>query len=183
MISKIHKLAFGILISILGLTACSQEDTDIVSSKTPIENLSFRVNISTTKLENTRAASDNKQDWSKGDRIFAAIDGDKSNICVIEYDGEDWAVNKLTNQVQFANKGKLNAIFADKLSYLDNKITTFGDIVFTKDGEYTKDGDIVYINLKLNTRPVSKIRINGIPEGFYVEGMREFTDLNISDMT
>ena len=35
----------------------------------------------------------------------------------------------------------------------------------------------------MNQRPLAKIKVNGLPEGFWIDGLREFTSLNISDMT
>ena len=169
---------FALFIALL-LTSCSQDD--ITTTKTSdFENLRFKVNVENPI--NTRAASDGKTTWSKGDQIYISIDGDKDNLCNLIYDGSDWNVSKLTSTVDFKESGKLNGVFADTLKYISSHITTWGDILYTDEGTYKKDGDVVYINLNMNKRPVAKVKINGIPDGFWIENMREYTNLNISDM-
>ncbi|HAT61845.1 MAG TPA: hypothetical protein DCS83_04740 [Prevotella sp.] len=170
---------FALLI-VLVITSCSQDN--ILSTKTSdFENLRFKVNVGNPI--NTRAASDGKTAWSKGDQIYVSIDGDRDNLCNLVYDGSDWNVNKLTSTVDFKESGKLNGVFADTLKYINSHITTWGDILYTDEGSYKKDGDVVNINLNMNKRPVAKVKINGIPDGFWIENMKEYSSLNISDMT
>lgn len=35
----------------------------------------------------------------------------------------------------------------------------------------------------MSQRPVAKIKINGVPKGFWISDIHEFTNLNITDMT
>jgi outer membrane lipoprotein-sorting protein len=80
---------FALLI-VLVITSCSQDN--ILSTKTSdFENLRFKVNVGNPI--NTRAASDGKTAWSKGDQIYVSIDGDRDNLCNLVYDGSDWNVN------------------------------------------------------------------------------------------
>lgn len=170
---------FALFIALM-VTSCGQDD--ITTTKTSdFENLRFKVNIENPV--NTRAASDGKTAWSKGDQIYISIDGDKDDLCNLVYDGSDWNVNKLTSTVDFKESGKLNGVFADTLKYISSHITTWGDILYTDEGTYRKDGDVVYINLNMNKRPIAKVKIKGIPDGFWIENMKEYTNLNISDMT
>lgn len=166
---------------IMVISSCSQEDNSFGNNN--FNSLKFKVSVTNSSATSTRAASDGKTNWTKGDQIYTAIDGSEKNLCLLEFDGEDWNVTKLSDQATFNDSGKLNAVFADKLSYKDGTITTFGDILYTKDGTYKKDGNVVYINLNMSQRPVAKIKINGVPKGFWISDIHEFTNLNITDMT
>lgn len=180
---RIINILAGLLIiaTSYSLYSCNQENID-ENTSSQYEDLVFKVSVNNTSA-NSRAASDNKKSWVKGDQIYASIDASNSNICLIEFNGEDWDVKKLTAQVSFSNSGKINAVHADKLSYIEGKVTTFGDIIYTTVGTYKKEDNIVLINLDLNNRPLSKIRINGVPDGFYLDGIKEFTELDISNMS
>lgn len=175
-----NKLSLILFVLVITFSSCSENEFS-TQNRANYENLKFKVNVNV--VNTTRAASDGKTAWTKGDQIFLAIDANSNYMCLLEYNGDDWTVNKLTNEASFANEGKLNAVFADKLTYNNGQIVTFGDILYTQNGSYTKDGDVVCINLDMSQRPVAKIKVNGIPAGFYIEGLREYTSLNISDMT
>ena len=166
---------------VMVISSCSQDEYSLGNNK--FDNLKFNVSVTNSSATSTRAASDGKTTWTKGDQIYTAIDGSENNLCLLEYDGEDWKVTKLSDQATFNDSGKLNAVFADKLSYKDGIITTFGDILYTKDGTYEKDGNVVYIKLNMSQRPVAKIKINGVPKGFWISDIHEFTKLNIANMT
>ena len=43
--------------------------------------------------------------------------------------------------------------------------------------------NIVFITLNMNVRPVAKIKIKGIPADFYIEGLKEFSSVDIGNMT
>lgn len=177
---KKNIIAVFTLLIILVITSCTQDDLT-ATKPSNFENIKFKINIENPL--STRAASDGKTKWTKGDQIYISIDGDKDNLCDLVYDGSNWNINKLTNTVLFKESGKLNGVFADTLKYSKENITTLGDILYTDEGTYKKDGDVVYINLNMNKRPVAKVKINGVPEGFWIDGMKEYTNLNISDMS
>lgn len=179
--NNVFKLLFAFLFATICLTSCNQEESSRQNNNDVFNSLVFKVDVSTTN--DTRAASDNKKTWTDGDQIIISIDGSNTNLCVLKYDGEDWNVDKLSSTVSFSTSGKLNAVYAEKLSYSDNKITTQGDILYTKDGTYRKDDNVVYITLNMNIRPLAKIQIDGNPDGFYIDNLKECSVLNISDMS
>ena len=168
------------LILVQGFLSCSTDDL-IQQNVKDINDLKFEINVNSPS--STRTASDGKTVWTSGDKIIIAVDGNKDYLCMIEYDGTSWQLNKLSNSVVFKEAGQLNAVFADSISYNDGSITTVGDILYTKSGIYSKTGDVVIITLNMNQRPVAKIKVNGLPDGFWIDQLNEYTSLNISDVT
>lgn len=180
---KIYLILSILMTTVLtvGLSSCS-EDSELTTNVSSFESLSFKVNVAGTvksSIRKTRAASDNKTTWAKGDQIYAVIDAGKSNVCRLEYDGEDWNVSKLSDNVSFKESGKINAVHADKLTFANGVATTFGDILYTQDGEYKKDGNVVYISLNMNVRPVAKIRIDGMPSNYHLTNLIDFLDFDL----
>lgn len=177
---KISNILFwGVIALVLTLSSCSESDL-LSNSDSDFSNLKFKVNVNTANT--SRAASDNKTNWTTGDQIYVAVDANKNSMCLLEYDGTDWNVKKITDEVTFGDSGRLNAVFSDKLTYDASSITTFGDVLYTTDGTYTKEDNVVLINLNMDKRPVAKIKVNGMPSGYYIDGLQEYTNLDISNM-
>lgn len=165
------------------LTNCSNEN-EVNKTNVSFADMKFVVNV--TDISTTKAPSDSKTGWVKGDKIIASIDKDNNNLLVITYDGENWKVEGYDNETSISNSsGSINAIYADKITVGENKkIVVFGDVLTTIEGKYELvSEDVVYINLNMNVRPVAKIRITGVPEGFWLDNIIEMTEPNISDMT
>lgn len=180
--NKMEKLLYVWMLIIATVTSsCSSDIIEGNVEGNHNDNLKYEVCVTTGCL--TRSKSDNKTSWQDGDYIFVSIDASKSNLCKLSFDGRKWNVEALNNAVSWQNSGTLNAVYADEMSITDGEITTFGDILYTKSGSYTKQNGVVRINLDMNQRPVAKIKITGIPDGFWIEGLREYTDLDISTMT
>lgn len=172
-----------VVVLCLILTNCSNE-SDIIETKVSSKDLKFVVSVS--GFNNTRAQSDSKTGWVKGDEIIAAIDKDKNNLLVLTYNGEEWNAVGYGKDISITSKsGSVNAIYADEIEVRnDNKIAVSGDILTTSEGQYKFiSEDVVYINLNMNVRPIAKIRISGIPEGFWLDNIIQMKELNISDMT
>lgn len=163
------------------ISACSSNNLGENVGVNEDEALKYEINVTTSCL--TRSMSDNKISWQDGDFIFVSIDASKSNLCKLSFEGDKWKVENISSPVTWQNSGTLNAVYADKMEISGEEITTFGDILYTKSGSYTKQNGVVRINLDMNQRPVAKIKITGIPDGFWIEGLREYTELDISTMT
>lgn len=179
---RIYNICIIALAAILTqfLLSCSTDyETD--QKTMDFKDLKFIINVD--DMSTTRAASDGKTGWTENDEIILAVDGKNDNLCMIKYDGKTWGLTSLSNSVNFKDSGRLNAVFADKITYSSGSITTFGDILYTQNGTYTKSGDVIVITLSMNQRPLAKIKVNGLPEGFWIDGLLEFTSLNISDIT
>lgn len=166
-------------------TNCSQEEETSKSQK-KFESVSFWVNVSGSPKSSTRGVTADKNgvpSFSEGSQIIMAIDGSSNQVCMLEYDGKNWNVRKLSDNVTFSNSGKIHAVFSDLLTWDGENVTTFGDILYTKEGSYSMDGDVIRIELNMNIRPLAALRIYGIPEGFWIDGIQEFTKVNLSNMT
>lgn len=177
---NIFRILFSscLFMTILMMIGCSETDEPSISQASSFNDLKFVVNV-TTGSNGTRAAS-SKKDWTVGDKILVAIDGNEDDLCNLQYQGDgEWAVTKYNDQSNFQNdKGKLTAVHADSLYKDANTTITGGDVLYTKEGSYTKHGDVVEINLKMNQRPVSRIAIVGMDKSCWIDGLEEYSHLN-----
>ena len=183
---KINRLfALLPLIAAFVFTACSNEE-DIAQNNAAFEGYTFKVNAYIA--DGTRAAGDTaiKKEWEHKDVIYFVIDDKVDNIVSLTFDtlARTWDTQPLENAPEFAASGKIKAVYADMLSYNPaNGIRTKGDIITTEDGTYTKDGNIIIINLPMNNRPVMKVTIVGVPDAFpCIKDFRECTYLDFSTM-
>lgn len=170
------------------MASCSQEIESFSNVQSEGE-LKFIVNVVNSS---SRATPDDKTGWSKGDEIYAAIDADANNLLKLKYSGDVWNVTPIQkNATVKKNDGKINAVYAETLSYENGKIVTHGDVLYTTEGTYSKANDVVTLNLNMSNRPVAKIQINGGVGGWkdgskleqcWIEGLRVYEKLNISSM-
>ena len=101
------------------LTNCSNEN-EVNKTNVSFADMKFVVNV--TDISTTKAPSDSKTGWVKGDKIIASIDKDNNNLLVITYDGENWKVEGYDNETSISNSsGSINAIYADKITVGENK--------------------------------------------------------------
>lgn len=159
------------------IAGCSNEDAGMCPDSNDFDNLKFVVNVDKGN-SGTRAAT-SKKDWNVGDKIIVSIDKSSSNLCSLEYQGNgEWSVSKNSASTSFyQTNGKLSAVHADNLTVDAYSITTYGDILYTEDGSYTKHDDIVEINLHMSERPVSRIAIVGMDKSFWIDNLTEYTGL------
>ena len=166
-----------------GFMASCSSDSDDNMSATRFEDLKFTVEV-TTGTPLLKAASDNKSGWAKGDKIIFMADNQTESICQMEYDGEDWQVSKISENPVFDVSGKIKAVFSDNLTYTsESNIRTKGDILYTESGTYVNEDDVVRISLKMSQRPVCKIRVNGVGNDFFIDGLKEFSTLDLTTMS
>ena len=183
---KINRMfAFLPLIAAFVMTACSNEE-EIAQNNAAFDGYTFKVNA--YFADGTRASGDTaiKKEWEHKDVIYFVIDDKVDNILSLTYDTlvNTWDTKPLDNAPEFAASGKIKAVYADMLSYnATNGIRTKGDIITTESGTYTKDGNIIMINLPMNNRPVMKVTIVGVPDAFpCIKNFRECTYLDFSTM-
>lgn len=173
------------LIAAFVMTACSNEE-EIAQNNAAFEGYTFKVNAYIA--DGTRATGDTaiKSEWEHSDVIYFVIDDKVDNILTLTYDtlACTWDTKPLNNAPEFAESGKIKAVYADMLSYdATNGIRTKGDVITTESGTYTKDGNVILINLPMNNRPVMKIVIVGVPDAFpCIKDFRECTYLDFSTM-
>ena len=177
--NKIIKFLYALtfVCSSIFIVSCSSDELTSYQQAPAFDNLKFIVHVNNTSAV-TRAASD-KKDWSVGDKIFMSIDDNDNNLCSLEYKGNgEWTVSKVNEQTSFANdQGKLNAVHADKLEWSGSQVSTSGDILYTKEGTYTKQGNVVVINLNMSERPIARIAIVGMDRTCWIDELQEFTKL------
>lgn len=183
---KINRLfALLPLIAAFVFTACSNEE-EIAQNNAAFDGYTFKVNAYIA--DGTRATGDTaiKKEWEHRDVIYFVIDDKVDNIVSLTFDtlARTWDTQPLENAPEFAASGKIKAVYADMLSYNPtNGIRTKGDIITTEDGTYTKDGNVIMINLPMNNRPVMKVTIVGVPDAFpCIKDFRECTYLDFSTM-
>ena len=183
---KINRLfALLPLIAAFVITACSNEE-EIAQNNTAFEGYTFKVNAYIA--DGTRASGDTaiKTKWEVRDVIYFVIDNKVEDILTLTYDtvSYTWDTKPLNNAPEFAASGSVKAVYADVLSYDPaNGIRTKGDIITTENGTYTKDGNVIQINLPMNNRPVMKVTILGVPDAFpCIKDFRECTYLDFSTM-
>ncbi len=184
---KIYKL-FALLpiIAAFIMTACSN-DEDIAQNNAAFEEYNFKVNAYIADA--TRATGDTalKTDWEHKNVIYCIVDDDVDNILTLTYDtlARTWDTKALNNAPAFNASGSLKAVYADVLSYDATKgIRTKGDIITTENGSYTKDGNVIMITLPMDTRPVMKLTILGVPDAYpCIKDFHECSYLDFSTMT
>lgn len=177
--NKIIKFLYALtfICSSIFIVSCSSDELTSDQQAPAFDNLKFIVHVDNS-MSGTRAAS-NKKEWSVGDKIFMSIDDNDNNLCSLEYKGNgEWTVSKVNEQTSFTNdQGKLNAVHADKLEWSGSQVATSGDILYTKEGAYTKHGNVVVINLNMSERPIARIAIVGMDRTCWIDGLQEFTKL------
>ena len=177
--NKIIKFLYALtfICSSIFIVSCSSDELTSDQQASAFDNLKFIVHVDNS-MSGTRAAS-NKKEWSVGDKIFMSIDDNDNNLCSLEYKGNgEWTVSKVNEQTSFTNdQGKLNAVHADKLEWSGSQVATSGDILYTKEGTYTKHGNAVVINLNMSERPIARIAIVGMDRTCWIDGLQEFTKL------
>lgn len=177
------------------LNSCSSElngdnmqDTSLYSG---LEGLNFKINVSSYQMSDTRAQphkSDTMKTWRNNDNIYMIIDGDKNNLAKLTYSEttKSWSISNIKQGIltSFGQSGKITAVYADTLNFVSvDSIRTMRDILYTKEGVYSRDGNSVLINLNMNVRPVTKLRIVGSDKNFVrIDGFKEFTTLNLETM-
>lgn len=178
--NKIIKFLYALtfICSSMFIVSCSSDELAPNQQATSFDDLQFIVHVSNS-VSGTRAAS-NKKEWSVGDKIFMSIDDNDNNLCSLEYKGNgEWIVSKVNEQTSFTNdQGKLNAVHADKLDWSGSQVTTSGDILYTKEGTYTKHGNAVVINLNMSERPIARIAIVGMDRTCWIDGLQEYNKVS-----
>lgn len=169
-----------ICVSVL-FTGCTSETLPLKQEATKFGDLKFIVHVgngSNNSQQYSRAAS-YKKNWSVGDKIIMAVDGDDNKLCELVYKGnDDWNVSQISEQVSFSNShGSLNAVHSDSLKIEGSEITTLGDILYSQDGSYEKKDDIVVINLDMNKRPLCRVAVVGMNPDCWIEGLKEYNRL------
>lgn len=172
---------FAIFINLIA-TSCSNEER---VEPIDYDNLQYVVNVTkgddTTSVHRIRSKAKSKKGWEINDCIYMSADGNLSNVYKITYDGADWRVEKVINEAKFnGTSGKVNAVYTDKSSYKSaDEIDIQGDILYTDEGTYSIEDNIVFINLRMNKRPVSRIEIQGIEEGFIIEELKNYSSVKL----
>lgn len=85
---NIFRILFSscLFMTILMMIGCSETDEPSISQASSFNDLKFVVNV-TTGSNGTRAAS-SKKDWTVGDKILVAIDGNEDDLCNLQYQGD-----------------------------------------------------------------------------------------------
>lgn len=174
----------SLCIMVVFMSGCSSDYDK--SADNDFSNMKFKINVDILDEGETRAASDFKTNWAEGDKMYLMVDDNSSQICYIEFSNNDWVIKKEGSmEPNFMDNGNIKAVYAEKISYVSaNKISTTKDILYGENGNYYKDADgFIVINILLDQRPMSKIRINGIPNGYNkITGLVECTSLDFTTM-
>lgn len=158
---------------VLMLNACSTDD-DIMTSN--FSKFNFNIKIAD---EGTRAASDTKTAWAKNDVIVLVINKDEKAACKLTYNGSDWTMADFTGSIKkpaFEGSGTVQAVYSETLTGTAlNNLTIKGDVLYTNSGTYVTNEDGVTDITVTMSRPLAKIRINGIYQyARRIDGFKEF---------
>ena len=170
----------------LFFAACSNDDN---LEQIDFNNLKFVVNVSTddnnSSIHKVKSKANSKIGWSNNDCIFMSADGSATNIYKLTFNGKDWNVEKADEAAKFSNSsGKVNAVFSNKSSYKDaGEVLVEGDILYTDEGTYKIEDNVVFINLNMSKRPVARIEIKGVGEGFWIEELTNYSGVNVSNLS
>jgi len=173
-----------LLLTLLSFSSC-QNDVDFDSFE---DNIELVFNINKHELDLTRSYQE-KEDWSAGDCIYIIADesfsANSTDVFMVKLgnDGK-WTSEGLVNffKSKSNTSGTITAIYSPGFSYYKTSTSSYyyyalsfyGEIVYTNEGTYTKKGNMVFIDLDLNKRPNSRIRIEGISPSskLYVKEVR-----------
>ena len=146
---------------------CSNEiETENVLS-TGKDYWNFEINVSgKSAFNNGTRAYTNKTEWNDGDIIYLVVDGKEETKCPITYTKNGWDVANLNPENFSKSEGFITAIYSDKITLDQDNIITSGDILYTENGIYSKAQNAIYINLPMEKRPISRIKIKGIADNF-----------------
>ena len=183
---KLFLYSSFVVLSSLFFVACSNDDS---YEQIDFNNLKYVVNVSTgddaSSSHKIRSKANSKLGWDNNDCIFMSADGSAGNIYKLTFDGTDWDVVKAVETAKFnGTSGKVNAVFSNKSSYKDaGEVLVEGDILYTDEGTYKIEDNIVFINLKMNKRPISRIEIKGVADGFWIEELKNYSGVNVSNLS
>lgn len=113
--------------------------------------------------------------WQLGDVIYMCVGAEENSFKLTYQLGGNWELEEWLggdmNKAFAASSGKLTALYcsnARNWKREDGKVTglTWGDIVYTKTGEYKRANDVIYFNINLDTRPIAKLVIKDVTELF-----------------
>lgn len=180
----LNPIVFIVLFATI-LFGCSSEDS---FESIDFDNLQFVVNVSTgsdTSKHNIKSKVNSKSQWTNLDCIYISVDHSASNIYKLTYNGEDWSVEKVLESARFSNTtGKINAVYSEKSAMgQSDEVDIQGDILYTDEGTYTIEDNIVYINLKMNKRPIVRIEVKGIDSGFYIDELENYSKVKLSNLS
>ena len=153
----------------------------VVQTPEKITDYTFIISVTSENRDFQTRGVSNKTEWSVGDVINLYIDNSTDNYCSISYLGDgQWEFNSAN--IPFSNNdGIITAIYSSTIQYENDKLQIGGDILYTEEGEYKKRGNIICITLNLNRRPLSKITIKGVNDGFMIDSLiqlNSFTSLS-----
>ena len=123
--------------------------------------------------------------WEDGDEIYIALDGRDKDVYRLQYSaGTDrftiYTVPGAVNQ-GFRDAGTTVALHAHKatLAFKNGKFcgTTDGDVVYAKDGTYTKEGKTVTFKMHLGTRDMSLVKVRGAGRSCKIRNLVNYTSL------
>ena len=130
-------------------------------------------------------------DWEDGDEIYIALDGREKDVYRLQYSAETnrftiYTVPGAANQ-GFRNAGTTIALHANKatLAFKNGKFcgTTDGDVVYTRNGTYTKEGKTVTFKMHLGTRDMSLVKVRGAGRSCKIRNLVNYTSLtSLSDL-
>ncbi|MBR1575660.1 MAG: hypothetical protein IJ654_04335 [Bacteroidales bacterium] len=117
--------------------------------------------------------------WENGDKIFISVDGSESNIYLLQYDasGQRFDIYNVTgaSNAGFRASGSLTGLYCENpsLGMSGGKLQgkTLGDLAYTTEGSYSKNGQDIHLVLPLSHRPFSIVKVEDCGGSCYVENL------------
>lgn len=164
----------------LAFASCSENEGIIeqVTGQRTSDLSGYKIVVNATVGGATRMNPESGQ-WQDGDIIYIALDGDDSNSYSLRYSAADGNFTILSlngASAGFAESGKVTGLYASSadLGYGTSGVsgTTWGDAVYTEQGTYTKADGTITINMNLNERKMSLVKLTGLDKEAYVSNMK-----------
>ena len=130
--------------------------------------------------------------WEDGDEIYIAVDGRDKDVYRLQYSAGTgrftiYTVPGATNS-GFRTSGTAVALHATsfRIAFKNGKLcgTTQGDVVYTRDGTYTKEGKTVTFKMHLATRDISLVKVKGAGKACRIRNLVNYTSLtSLADLS
>ena len=118
--------------------------------------------------------------WEDKDEIYIALDGTEDNVYRLVYDSGNGRFDIFdvagASKAGFSSSGTVVGLHGTEISagMKEGKLqgTVNGDAVWSADGTYSKNGKTITINMTVDSRGLSLIKITGLERECYVTNMK-----------
>lgn len=153
-----------VVLSVFAMSSCSGDAEMLSTSKEQgsVDDYKFVINV--TKGDNGSSRAVNKTEWEEGDVIEAIANREKFTL-TYQNNGY-WS---LSNRYGFWRERGDSTIFAC-YGLTDSRNINHELFLYTDEGTYKYEDNIIYINLNMNKRPFARLTVKGVDKDFAIAG-------------